>query len=450
MPMNMYSLWPQPPAAALAAEQKLAQARAAQDPTAIVAALLALGEIALTAGAFDQALAHFDEALALAQQHKLKQAAVQSLGAKGVALYHKGDYPAAHTVLSQGLKQALQAGDGPRGLDALVHLGLTEAEMGNTPQAAATLAQGVRQAGAYKDLARQATAANRLGQLLLAVNQPVNAAGYFELAAHNAVQLNKPQTELHARLGLGRAAALQGKQEQALRELTQALALAEAFGEPAINANALGQLVRARLALGETDAAVTDGDEAVARAGLSTPQVQGALLIELGNVWVEQGDFGRALDYLQRALPLVQSYDPGAALVNLHSALGTAHFQLGNYAAADADYRKALALAERLGIVEARAVLHGRLSSILTERQDLAGALAQAEQGVALADELQQPALQGELYMVLAFALYDRGRTEDAAARAHQAHAVFVAQQNTTLARQVETILAEWGATTAG
>jgi tetratricopeptide (TPR) repeat protein len=445
--MNTFSMWPQPSTARQAAEQQVADARAADDPAALATALLMIGDVDLASGAFQEALSRFDEALVLARRHQLPELIMQSWGAIGRGLYYVGDYRPAHNALQRALQQALQHQHLQTALDVLLYMGLVEADAGDVAHAMTTLEHAVNHATAQQDTLRLGIASGRLGQLLLADNQPEKAGPHFNQALVSAFQLKNPHAEIQARLGLGQVYLRAGKQIQAMHQFEQATAAAETLGEASVYATVLGAMMRTGLAGGQAERVMGASDAALVRAVEGgSPETEAALLVEIGTVWVEQEAYARALGYLLRAVPLLQSRTQDGVLVALQSTIGMAQFQLGELEAAYATYHAALELAESLEIVEARAVLHGRLSSILTEQEDFTGALEQAEQAVALVEGLPQPALQGELYMVLAFALFELARQAEAIGYARRAHELLVAQQNEALAAQVALILTEWEA----
>ena len=203
--MSKDSMLTQPADAIEAAEQQLAEARAGDDSLALLTAVMRLGEANLAAGATARALTLFQEAMGLAQQQQLTDVMLQCWGDVGRALYQDRNHRAAHAAFQRTLQLAMQQKNLPMASEALLYLGLIEADSGDAANAIGTLEHALGQARAQLNFKHVVTAAERLGRLMLAANEPAKAMHYFNQALAGATQLSDSQAEMQARLGLAGA-----------------------------------------------------------------------------------------------------------------------------------------------------------------------------------------------------------------------------------------------------
>lgn len=137
----------------------------------------------------------------------------------------------------------------------------------------------------------------------------------------------------------------------------------------------LGRYVEARAAAAEALAR--------ARAG-GVPRIEAMLLNEMGNYFVEAGEFGQALEYLERALALHKAagdrLNEGGTLANLAFVAMT----LGEYGLAQTQFEQAMALSASIGQHKNEGLIRTNLGLVLLNQGRAAAAQAQARQAVQL------------------------------------------------------------------
>jgi transcriptional regulator with AAA-type ATPase domain/tetratricopeptide (TPR) repeat protein len=314
-----------------AADASLGRALAAcgpdRDPVHRSLALAASGLVRNWAGDFAAAARLQAEALALARQHELLVPLLFGLFLSGLTLTGKGDYASALATFHEGLTLADRVGDEAIHHRLLNCLGWLHAELGDHPRALELNRQSEAIGRQRNDPGTFPNAALNLGETLLAVGDldaardrleetrryaqaPTTsewmrfrysirlAVGLGELAlargepdrarAH-AAQAIEQATRIGARKNLVKAWRLTGaiataerRWEEAAAALGEALALAEALGNPpqlwkthatlAALHQACGRPDAARLARDQADAVV-----ARAQAGLTDPRLRDSL-----------------------------------------------------------------------------------------------------------------------------------------------------------------------------
>ena len=201
--------------------------------------------------------------------------------------------------------------------------------------------------------------------------------------------------ELSAQLGdpAHRARALErrsrhqyesGDATGALMYAGQAMALAQGNdAECAVRAHVL--VVSALGRLGRYAEARAAAPVALARAcAAGLPNSEAAILNEIGNYAVNEGDFGAAIDHLERALALHRQagdrLNEGGTLANLAFAA----MRLGDYATAQRQFMQALALSAAIGQRRNEGIIRVNLSLVLLNLEQAEAAQGHARQALRL------------------------------------------------------------------
>jgi predicted ATPase/class 3 adenylate cyclase len=209
------------------------------------------------------------------------------------------------------------------------------------------------------------------------------ATALDELDALSA-RLGDPMHRAHALERRARHHYERGDAAGALRHAEQAIALAEGSdAECAVRAQLL--LVSALGRLGRYGEARAVAPLALARARAAClPKDEAAILNEMGNYAVHEGDFGAAMDHLEQALALHRQagdrLNEGGTLANLAFAA----MRLGDYATAQRLFMQALGLSAAIGQRRNEGIIRVNLSLVLLNLAQAEAAQDHARQALVL------------------------------------------------------------------
>jgi CHAT domain-containing protein len=178
-----------------------------------------------------------------------------------------------------------------------------------------------------------------------------------------------------------------GEYEAAGKVLSQAIELAKAANDRAVEAKVLNVLGLLRWDLGEYDAAL----DSFSRAGviaetLGDRRLQGAVLNNAALVRDELGQYRESLSQYQRVLSLYKGQDFARGEGDTLGNIGGVHLLLGQFRLALEHYQLALAISEALQSVTSMSQDHGNIALSLLGMGDSAGALQHFERAIELAE----------------------------------------------------------------
>ena len=193
---------------------------------------------------------------------------------------------------------------------------------------------------------------------------------------------------IELRLALGRQLNALGEQRRRLALLGEAEALARALDDRARLGRVLAGMTNARRVAGDLDGAIAAGQEALALAaalGDSALQVEAAH--RLGQAYYAVGDFGRAAELLWRNVEAAdrESRTPSTdSLIESRAWLAQTLSSLGAFAEGRRHGEEALRLATLEGRAATPIVAHGCLGFLYLAQGDLEHAIRVLEPGLAL------------------------------------------------------------------
>ncbi len=164
----------------------------------------------------------------------------------------------------------------------------------------------------------------------------------------------------------------------------QAAALAEGVDEQCAVLSQM-QVLIALGRLGRYAEARDAASAALARARAAhMPRTEAAILNEIGNYAVDDGDFGAAIVHLEQALSLHLQAGDRANESGTRSNLAFVAMTLGDYATAQRQFMQALALSAAIGQRANEGIIRVNLALVLVNQSQAAAALGQAHQAQAL------------------------------------------------------------------
>lgn len=359
----------------------------ADDPVGVARAADQLGWIAYGGGALTEGRAHYDTAIAAAA--RAGRSDLEGFARNNLAglLMDSGDFAGAGDQLVLAEQALVRAGRADAALGLAYNRATLLLELGDAVAARATLERVHGEAGAAGDAWTVDASAVVLGNLHLALRQPAQARVWHETVTNAFDDLY-----LLARLGLGRAALDEGRNEDALL-LLQAAAEGATRQERLFAGMTEVFLTEAELRVGRTDAA-----EGRLSRWIKPPdatdvpaEIAAGARWMLGRVRLEQGRPDEALALLTAAVDMLEAQ--GAALDPLYEGLRFLRQRRDPYV----DMAVALATARDVGADREARVL--RVISRAKAR-GLQRALHEAagQEGADL-DRVQRGLIEGELLL---------------------------------------------------
>jgi CHAT domain-containing protein/tetratricopeptide (TPR) repeat protein len=260
--------------------------------------LIGLADDASAAGANEQALHLFEEALSLARAGRNRPAEFLSLRGIGVVHHFSGEPERAVAPLAEALDvfPSLRVAYAPElafTLSDLAHacwlLGQYEKALGYS-QRALTLA---RAAG---DRAQEGWALKGLGQVYWSLGEPGLALEYGRTALDIARSVGDRHLEGHLMTALGEIYESVGDSAKSLELFGEAREQRRAMGMRQWEAMALANIAQIHLTQGETDQAIAElGQSLTMFREADDRRSQAQSLIRLGEAWERRGDDVRAV-----------------------------------------------------------------------------------------------------------------------------------------------------------
>jgi tetratricopeptide (TPR) repeat protein len=218
------------------------------------------------------------------------------------------------------------------------------------------------------------------------------AVAHFEQAlqalAHLPEDGDTRVLALDLRLALGRPLTSLGETGRRLALLGEAEALARALDDRARLGLVLARMAQVRRVTGDPDGAMAAGQQALElAAALGNSALQANASYNLGQVYTAMGDFGRAAELLRRS---VEAADRGSGRpstdVRIQSRAWLAYTlgELGTFAEGRRHGEEALRLATLEGQGAALIMARSRLSDLYLAQGDLQHAIRVLDQGLAL------------------------------------------------------------------
>jgi tetratricopeptide (TPR) repeat protein len=230
------------------------------------------------------------------------------------------------------------------------------------------------------------------GEQALARSAHREAMGYFEQALQALAPLyehgDMRRLALELRLGLGEALNALGEYERRLALLDEAAALARALDDRVHLGWVLAQMAHVRRITGDADGAVAMGRQALALAtALGDRALQGQASHRLGQIYHAIGEFGRAAEVLRGNVEAAarESGTPSTDVRKQSQAwLALTLSTLGAFAESRRHGEEALRLATLAGRGVTPIIANGCLGHVYLTQGDLEPAIRVLEQGLAL------------------------------------------------------------------
>lgn len=382
-----------------------------------------LGQVYGDLGRYADALAAYQQVLAIAQQYKLLKQQMFTLNNIGTLYEVKGEYAKALEALRQALQIAVNTKSRPRQAGALDNIANVYNDQGQYPKALDYYQQSLALAREIHAPNIEATALNNIGQLYL------NLGNYTE-----ALTFLQQSSELSQKLGVSNSVDLsnianvyiaQGRNAQALEKLQQALNLAQTSGDREQESFVL----RSMVAVYESQANYAKALE-VQQQVLKIQQEIGARpleigsLIQLGRLYHDLGDYNKALEFHQQALNL--SREIGSRLNEMIAIanMGRAYLYQKQYNKALASYQQNLSIAREMGDVSSESNYLFSIGRVYEKQGQSEPAIANNQQALTIVRQIGARSLEGLVLNSVGAAYANQGKFPEALTTLQQALAI--------------------------
>ncbi|QLE39137.1 tetratricopeptide repeat protein [Nostoc sp. C052] len=318
-----------------------------EDKTVKAAIIHNLGLLKANRGEIEDAIALYEQSLAITEQIGDVQLKATTLNSLGLLKADRGEIEEAIALYEQSLAITKQIGDVQGQAETLHNLGQVKANIGEIEEAIALYEQSLAISEQIGDVQLKAATLNNLAHLRGNIGEIEEAIALFEQSLtitkqigdvrgqaamlHNlghlrgnrgeikeAIDLYQESLDITEQIGnvllkaatlheMGRLKANKGEIEQAIAFYEQSLTIKEQIGDVKGKAATLHNLGKLKADSGEINAAVAFFEQSLAlNEQIGNVQGKGRNLWRLGGVAEQQGDYNQALDYLQRALEILQ------------------------------------------------------------------------------------------------------------------------------------------------
>ena len=386
------------PTAVAAAQATIRLAQAAQDMSNEAAGYLHWGLALWRQGDYEAARPQLEQAQALAQGTRLRQASSRALSRAveagslrylGIVSAEQGDYAGAEVYFEQALRIFREIDDRRGESAALNALGVVSAEQGDYAEARVYFEQALRIFREIGERLGESKMLNNLSLISKDLGDYTEARTYFEQSLRVCREIDDREGEGVALNNLGEISAEQGDYARARGYFEQALRILREIGNRRVEGIALGSLGLVYLRLGNYAGTRAYFEQSLRiLREIGDRQGEGLVLAHLGLLSHQLGDDEAARGYSQQALLIAQDLDDrptqGYALTLLGHALASlghrsteAHERLAEAAAV---YRQALTLRRELGQPNLAMEPLAGLARVFLAQGNLAQAQARVEE----------------------------------------------------------------------
>lgn len=425
--------------------QALEQARAENTIPQICVSLADLGLALFQEKQFEEGMARFEEATALAEKQQDIYLHVQCLGIKVLAFQEIDRLHDAFQV-AQDIFQLGEAHNNHQLMcDALVSQGQILLDAGEPIIATEKLSHARSLAETLNDLPRKMNVLGALGNLNLSIVALEQAAAYFEKASNLARDLGDKPSEAGYLNNLGVLIAKAGSYANATDTFERVLFLARELSDSIVERNALQYLIKAKTELGQLDKTLDDYIRHASKLAqhIQSPDDRRTYEDDLTKTLLNARHYKAAVDVLVAALKNMPSQTDKAVKLELLTTLGDVYYELQELDAAIQAYEQALPLPRQLANQTTEARILGRLGSIYAEKGDLERANTYTNGALKLAKQSKDDHITGELLCVLALNYRDLGQMSNAINYCKGAILAFQTIEAKPMIEQAQNLLSE-------
>jgi PAS domain S-box-containing protein len=335
--------------AVAAFQQALAMGKEANlDDKKLATIAASLADMHQVMGAFDEARERAEAGLETAPDRS--QERCELLGTLARARHAQSEWNRARETTDQQRELAIEIESKGFEAEALNLLGKATFELGNPDRAFEYTEQSLAIAREIEDLRKEYTALTALGSITIFRGEFDRSHEYLEESLEIARELGDSEGEAENLNNLGLAAVRRGEYDQGREYYEEALAIYREIGHIAGEAKILNNLGWVASMQGAYDPAGEYLQESLsAFREVGNPKGQGASLNSLGIAAIGQGEYDQAREHLKKSLAIFRDIGDrkgvGRSLVNL----GTVAHDQGEYEQAREYLKESLAIYRDIG-----------------------------------------------------------------------------------------------------
>nr|WP_322653602.1 tetratricopeptide repeat protein [Nostoc sp. CmiVER01]MDZ8122982.1 tetratricopeptide repeat protein [Nostoc sp. CmiVER01] len=351
-------------------------------------------------GDVSKAQEHYQQALdnCPAEDEKEKAEIIHSLGYFKAS---RGQISEAIALYEQSLALSEQIGNVQLKAATLQHLGYIKADRGEINEAIAIYEQLFALNEQIGDVQGLAEMLHEMGRLKANTGEIEQAITLYEQSFALSEQIGHVQGQASTFHQLGTIKADRGEIEQAIVLYEQSLALKEQIGDVQGKAATLHELGNLKANTGEINEAIALYEQSLAlneQIGYVTGQV--TTLVCLMKLKADRGEINEAIAFYQQSLAIIEQFDDVKIKATILNNLGYLKENTGEINEAIALYEQSLALDEQIGNVQGQAITLWCLGEIAEQQGDYNKALDYLQPALEILQRIQFPDAEGVRQMV--------------------------------------------------
>ncbi|MBS9396148.1 MAG: tetratricopeptide repeat protein [Dolichospermum sp. OL03] len=329
---------------ALAIQQKIG------DHSGEATTLNNIGAIYDNQGEYPKALDFYQQALDIRKKIGDRSGVGNSLNNIGFIYSSQGEYPKALEFYQQALAIRKQIGDRPGEATTLNNIGFIYSSQGEYPKALDFYHQALdifREIGDHFSIG---TTLNNIGLIYDSQGEYPKALEFYQQALAIRKQIGDRPGEATTLNNIGAIYSSQGEYVKALEFYQQALAIRKQIGDRPGEATTLNNIGLIYSSLGAYPGALEFYQQALAiQEKISDRSGVGTTLNNIGVIYRIQGEYPKALEFYQQALAIQEKISDRSGEANTLNNIGRIYDSLGQYLKALQFYQQALAIRQEIG-----------------------------------------------------------------------------------------------------
>ncbi|MEH2347938.1 MAG: tetratricopeptide repeat protein [Nostoc sp.] len=406
-------------------QQSLAIKEQIGDVQGKAATLHQLGILKANRGEIEEAIALYQQSLAIFEQIGDVQGKATTLHQLGILKANRGEIEEAIALYQQSLAIFEQIGN-VQGKAATLHqLGILKANRGEIEEAIALYQQSLAIFEQIGDVQGKATTLHQLGILKANRGEIEEAIALYQQSLAISEQIGDVQGKATTLHQLGILKANRGEIEEAIALYQQSLAIKEQIGNVKGKAATLHQLGMLKADRGEIEEAIALYQQSLAiKEQIGNVQGKAATLHNLGYLKANSGEIEEAIALYQQSLAIDEQIgNVQGKAATLHE-MGYLKANSGEIEEAIALYQQSLAISEQIGDVQGKATTLHQLGILKANRGEIEEAIALYQQSLAIKEQIGNVKGKAATLHQLGMLKADRGEIEEAIALYQQSLAI--------------------------
>ncbi|MBW4653748.1 MAG: CHAT domain-containing protein [Kaiparowitsia implicata GSE-PSE-MK54-09C] len=290
-----------------------------------------------------------DRVVQVAFPQESRQGEGNALGNLGIAYVDLGQYQEAIALYEQSLAIAREIGDRQGESNALGNLGNAYLSLDQYQQAIDFYEQSLVIAREISDRRGEGSALNSLGIAYVALGQYQQAIDFHEQSLAITRVIGNRSGEGNSLGGLGNSYFGMGQYQQAIDYYEQQLGITREIGNRQGEGLALNNLGNAYFGLGQYQQAIDYYEQSLTFAReIGDRRGEGLALNNLGNAYLSLGQYKQAIDYYEQSLTFAREIGNRRGEGDALNNLGLTHYNLRQFSASTEALLDAIAIFDTL------------------------------------------------------------------------------------------------------